>query len=167
MKSEELKTRVSKYKYTTGFIGATGGWHYTQLDKALVVDESDKAFFDNNVTDVNESGYFGSKIDWEDKWTFDGCAGQILNYTYAGGVDWSYLQTEGSTCSPTYGYIYGYAKLALGKDKDGNILFGNDWGDSLIPSFNLPMTTGITFPLDKKFEMPVYSPFPYLEMCGT
>lgn len=133
MNSNELKTRVSKYKYSTGFIGATGGWHYTQLEKFLVSDPDDVGFFDKNVTEVDESGYYGSKIDWNGKWTFDGSPSELLNYSsvYAGGVDWSAIKVDGP-----YVESLTIVEGKIWKDVEPGT-YGQPLGDSVSKGFSL------------------------------
>ncbi len=73
MSSKELIDRVSKYPYTTGNVGSSGCWYYTQLDKSYVTDPTDRSFFDQNQTTEVSSRVL------PDKWTFDGTPGISLS----------------------------------------------------------------------------------------
>lgn len=112
MSSKELVSRVSKYSYTTGHVGATGCWGYSQIDKSLVVDEEDKKFFEENQTNIDPSGWWGRQVSFEGKYTFDGLPG-VLDYSTAfNPVSWYAARCvealQGK--SEVIPYLYGYAR---------------------------------------------------------
>lgn len=103
-----LITRVAKYPRTYGYVGATGCWHYTQIEKDLVSNPDDIEFFNSHQTKMSQSGWFGKNVCWEGRWTFDGTDRASLNNI----KEWSGGR---HTLSP------------IGQDDDGNFIYENPW----------------------------------------